>query len=75
MTHRILFLQETNSSGDDEQKWRDSFGRNSSSVLISYIGMHHFVVSNQKMDNDGRILILDFTINDAIFVLLNFVQC
>ena len=83
-THGILFLQETNSSGDDEQKWRDSFGsntvfsqgkRNSSSVLISYIGMHHFVVNNQKMDNDGRILILDFAINDAIFVLLNFVQC
>ena len=79
-THGILFLQETHSSSDDEQKWRDNFGgntffshgkRNSCGVLISYIGTHNFVVNNQKTNNDGRILILDVTINDVNFVLIN----
>ena len=45
--HGILFLQETGSSCDDEQKWRDNFdgntffshcNRNSCGVLISYTG-------------------------------------
>ena len=67
-THGILFLQETHSSSDDQQKWRDNFGgntffshskRNSWGVLISYIGTYNFVVNNYKTDNDGRILILD----------------
>ena len=79
-THGILFLQETHTSSDDEQKWRDNFGgntffsqgkRNSCSVLIFYIGTHNFVANNQKADNDGRILILDVTINDVNFVLIN----
>ena len=79
-THGILFLQETHSSSDDEQKRRDNFSgntffshgkRNSCGVLISYIGTHNFVVNNQKTDNDGRILILDVTINDVNFVLIN----
>ena len=79
-THGILLLQETHSSSDDEQKWHDNFGdntsfshgkRNSCGVLISYVRTHNFVVSNQKTDNDGRILILDVTINDVNFVLIN----
>ena len=79
-THGILFLQETHSSSDDEQKWRDNFGgntffshgkRNSCGVLTSYIGTHNFVVNNQKTHNNGRILILDVTINDVNFVLIN----
>ena len=79
MTHGILFLHETHSSSDDKQKWRDNFGGNAffsygkrnSCVLISYIGTHNFVVNNPKTDNDGRILILDVTINDVNFVLIN----
>ena len=35
------------------------------------IGTHNFVVSNQKTDNNGRILILDVTINDVTFVFIN----
>ena len=79
-THGILPLQETHSSSDDEQIWRDNFGgnnffshgkRNSCGVLISDIGTHNFVVNNQKTDNNGRILILDVTINDVNFVLIN----
>ena len=45
--------------------------RNSCRILISYIGTHNFVVNNQKTDHDGRILILDVTINDINFVLIN----
>ena len=76
----ILLLQETHSSSDDEQKWRDNFGDNtffshgkgnSCGILISYIGTHNFVMNNQKTDNDDRILILDVTINDVNFVLIN----
>ena len=79
-THRIFFLQETHSNSDDEQKWRDNFGSNtffshgkinSSGVLIFYIGTHNFVANNQKIDNNGRILILDLTINDVNLVLMN----
>ena len=79
-THGILFLQETHSISDGEQKWRDNFGgntffshykRNPCGILISYIGTHNFVMNNQKTDNDGRILILDVTINDVNFVLIN----
>ena len=39
--------------------------------MISYIGTQNFVVKNQKTDNDGRILILYVTFNDADFVLIN----
>ena len=75
-----MFLQESNSSSDDKQKWRDNFGgntffshgkRNSCGVLISYIGTHNFLLNNQKTDSNGRILILDVTINDVNFVLIN----
>ena len=45
--------------------------RNSWGVFISYIGTHNFVVNNQKTENVGRILILDVTINDVKFVLIN----
>ena len=40
-------------------------------LLISYIGTHNFVVNNKKTDHDGRILILDVTINNVNFVLIN----
>ena len=75
-----MFLQETHSRRDDEQKWRDKFGGNSffshgkrysCGVLISYTGTHNFVVSNLKNDNDGGILILDVTINNVNSVLIN----
>ena len=35
------------------------------------MGTHNFVVNNQKTGNDGRILILDVSINDVNFVLVN----
>ena len=75
-----MFLQDTHSSSEDKQKWRDNFSgniffshgkRNSCGVLISYIETHNFFVNNKKTDNDGQILILDVTINDADFVLIN----
>ena len=77
---RILFLQETHSSSEDEQKWQDNFNgniffshgrKNSSSVLISYIGTYNSVVNNQKTDNDGRILLIYVTINDVDLVFIN----
>ena len=40
-------------------------------LLISYIGTHNFLVNNKKTHHDGRTLILDVTINNANFVLIN----
>ena len=70
-THRILFLQETHSISDNEQKFFAHKKRNSCSVLTFCFVTHKFVVNNQKTDNEGRILILNVTINDVNFVLIN----
>ena len=52
MTHRILFLQETDSSSEDEQKWQGNFSSNtffshgkanSCGFLISKTGMQNSV--------------------------------
>ena len=40
-------------------------------ILISYTGTHNFLVNNQKIDNDDQISILDVTINNALFLLIN----
>ena len=78
MIYRILFLQETHSISDGKQNQRDNSGdntlfshgkRTSCDVLISYIGTHNFVANNQKTDNDGRVLVLDVTINNVNFAL------
>ena len=48
--------------------WDAQGKRNSCGILISYIGTQSFVENNQKTDNDGRILVLDVTINDVVSV-------
>ena len=44
---------------------------NSCSILISYLGSKSFVVKNKKNDGKGRILILDVTIDDNDYILVN----
>ena len=44
---------------------------NSCSALISYLGSKSFVVKNKKNDGKGRILILDVTIDDNDYILVN----
>ena len=79
--HRgILFLQETHSSIDTEKQWNDefegqlyfSYGKtNSCGVLITFCGDVNVVVKNQFNDGNGRILILEVTIDDTEYLLVN----
>ena len=77
----ILFLQETHSSVETEKKWIDDFkdkiyyshGKtNSCGVLIAIDGNLNICVKDKVHDNDGRILILDATINGSDYLLINF---
>ena len=76
----LLFLQETHSNSKVEQKWKEDFhskvffshGKtNSRGVLIAYIGTEKFTVKKQQTDHSGRILILDVSINDSEYILIN----
>ena len=79
--HRgILFLQETHYLIDREKQWNDKFkdqlyfshGKtNSCGVLIAFYGNLNVVVKNQFNDGYGRILILEVTIDDADYLLVN----
>ena len=75
----VLFLQETHSNSRVEQKWKEdlegpffSHGKsNSCGVLIAYFGTGTFIVKKKQTDNEGRILILDVSINDSEYILIN----
>ena len=44
---------------------------NSCGVLIAYFGTGTFIVKKQQTDKEGRILILDVSINDSEYILIN----
>ena len=76
----VLFLQETHSISNDENACTDDFkGQvffshgtpNSRPVLIAYLGSKSFVVKNKRNDDAGRILILDASIDDTDYILVN----
>ena len=76
----ILFLQETHSSNDTYDKWRDeirgerffSHGTtNSCGVMIGYLGSKMFTVNKMSHDSNGRILIIEANIDDEIFIPIN----
>ena len=70
----VLFLQETHSNSKVEQKWKEDFkgpiffshGKsNSCGVWIAYFGAGTFTVKKQQKDKEGRILILNVSINNS----------
>ena len=76
----LLFLQETRSDSKIEQKWKGNFkdsvffsyGKsNSCGILTAYFGTKTFTVKKQQTDKEGRILILDVSINDSEYILIN----
>ena len=76
----VLFLQETHSISNDENAWADDFKgqvffshrtSNSRGVLVAYLGSKSFVVKNKRNDDDGRILILDVSIDDTDYILVH----
>ena len=76
----FLFLQETNSTINNENTWVNDFNgpvffsheaSNSCGVLIAYLGKISFFLNKQKTDKAGRILILDVTLDADQYILIN----
>ena len=76
----ILFLQETHSSVETENKWIDNFNdkiyysqckTNSCGVLTAIYGNVNLCVQNKVNDNDGRVLILEATTDCSDYLLIN----
>ena len=77
----IIFLQETHSSEDTFNNWRNDFkgdvffshgSKTSCGVMIGYLGSKKFQLNKINKDDHGRILIVDANIDDQNFVLYNF---
>ena len=69
----ILFLQETHSTFNDENIWKNDFNvpvfyshgtSQSCGVLIAYFGYLSFSVNKQVKDKNGHILILALNIGE-----------
>ena len=76
----FIFLQETHSCINDEIKWRDEFNgelffshgkANSCGVAIGFYGSKTIEQINKISDKSGRILLVEATIDDTVFVLIN----
>ena len=77
----ITFLQETHSSKDPFNNWRNDFkgevfsshfSLNSCRFMIGYLGSLKFQLSKINEDDHGRILIVDASIDNQNFALINF---
>ena len=78
--NRILFWQETHSTFNDENIWKNNFNvrvfnshgtSQSYGVLIAYFRNLNFSVNKEVGDKNGRILILDVNIDEIRYVLVN----
>ena len=76
----IIFLQETHSSEDTLNEWRDDFkgevffshGTTSScGVMIGYLGNEKFSVNKICKNNNSRVLMIEVEIETETFILLN----
>ena len=77
----FIFLQETHSLSNDNQKWKDNFwgplffshGKsNSCGVAIGYCETEAHKVVNTACDKNGLILIFHAELNGKKFLLINF---
>ena len=76
----ILLLQETHSTFNDENIWKNDFNvpvfyshgtSQSCGVLIAFFGNLNFLVNKQVGDKNECILILDVNIDEIRYVLVN----
>ena len=70
----LLFLQETHSDSKVEQRWREDFKGPVFFLAERQIldsGTETFIVKKQQTDKEGCILILDVSINDSEYILIN----
>ena len=79
-TNGFIFLQETHSCINVEIKWREEFNgelffshgkTNSCGVAIGFYGSKTVEQTNKISDKSGRILLVETTIDAAVFVLIN----
>ena len=77
----IIFLQETHSSKDTFNNWRNDFkgevffshgSTSSCGAMIGYLGSKKFQINKINKEDHSRILIVDANIDDQNFVLINF---
>ena len=64
-------MKETHSLIDTEKQWNNKSKTNSCSVLITFYGNMNVVVKNQFSDDNRSILILEVTIDDTEYFLVN----
>ena len=77
----IIFQQETHSSVNDERAWKKDFGSdnlyfahgrsNSCCVAICFCRDININVVKERKDSQGRILILEVSLNDSIIIFIN----
>ena len=80
LKHGFVFLQETHSVEKLEKEWKYQWGgdiyfshgkSNSTGCAIAFSKNFSFKVVNQSKDDDGRILILEVSIDDKKYLLIN----
>ena len=64
-------MKETHSLIDTEKQWNNKSKTNSCSVLITFYRNMNVVVKNQFNDDNRSILILEVTIDDTGYLLVN----
>ena len=76
----MVFLQETHSSENSQSEWHNDFNgeiyfshgtTNSCGVMIGFITTKKICVNKISQDTKGRILIIDVSIDDMPFILVN----
>ena len=77
----VLFIQETHSSSKVEQKWKENFKghvffshrkTNCCGVLVPTLEKKLLMlIKKQETDKEGHILILDVSVNDSEYILIN----
>ena len=78
----IIFFQETHSSVDSEIKWKQEFGKendlffcngtsNSRGVAIGIVGNLDYSIKKLFSDNNGRLLIMNISVNGNEYLLIN----
>ena len=71
---KLTLTAKSNKNGRKDFKGQIFFSHgksNSCGVLIAYFGTGTFTVKKQQTDKEGRILILDVSINDSEYILIN----
>ena len=71
---KLTLTAKSNKNGKKTLKVQFFFSQeksNSCGVLIAYFGTGTFTVKNEQSDKEGRIFIVDVSINDSEYIMIN----